>query len=256
MDESFLKGGTAERWQTDPPPEAKPEPAPVPVKSRYRFTRNGARYGITLDEMKARRLATKNERRAKNGLPPIGPMSDEGVRDIFLDIEGLGLVAGSAVIELGAVVFDRETGETEATFHRLIAPDPRFPVDLGTLEWHAKEGTFPRDPELEAGAGKLEDVLRDFKEWLELLPGGAPEYWWSWGTTYDFPLLEAAFSVLGVATRPDRVMPWYYWQVCDARTVWSLAFPGERHAPRPHDALEDCLAGIRDLVEALRALRK
>jgi hypothetical protein len=49
-------------------------------------------------------------------------------------------------------------------------------------------------------------------------------------------------------------LPWEFWKSRDARTAWDMAFPGQKHAPRPHRALADCHATLADLTAALRRL--
>lgn len=170
------------------------------------------------------------------------------MKDLFLDIEALGLRPGAAIVELGAVVFDRETGLTgPAEFHAYIRPSPFDIIDPETVEWHRQQGSYPPPENVTIFLPSL--ALFDFQDWF--YRQGEIGAVWSWGSTYDFPLMEAAFR-----THLDRGLPWKYHRAQCARTVWNLAFPGVKHAPRPHHALEDCFAGVADLCAALGALRK
>lgn len=177
------------------------------------------------------------------------------MKDLFIDIEALGRRAGCAVIQLGAVVFDRDTGETADDLQLYIQPEERDPwtADLATLEWHSAQGTFPHPPDVSRitlGAGEAIDA---FLDWLSDvgMAGHEIDDVWSWGATYDFPLLDPYWERYATGGEP----PWAYWQPADARTVWKLAFPGVKHAPRPHRALDDCLAGVEDLCAALAKLK-
>ncbi|MCW1922693.1 3'-5' exoribonuclease [Luteolibacter arcticus] len=171
------------------------------------------------------------------------------MKDLFLDIEALGRKPGSAIIQLGAIVFDPDTGATAEEFHRYINPNPDlFTSDLGTLAWHAEQGTWPHPPGLEITDEAA--AFCEFVEWFGTLAhaGHVIEDAWSWGITYDFGLLAPYFEhYTGGA-------PWRYRQVTDARSFWKRAFPGIKHKDRPHHALEDCRDGIKDLVSALREL--
>jgi hypothetical protein len=163
---------------------------------------------------------------------------------LFIDLEALGQKPGCAPIELGAVVFHPETGAIADEFHRIIHPHAALKGERETLDWHAERGSYPFTPARYIAAEKLNHVIADFLSWL-------PEQYeavWSWGATYDFPVLDAALAVIG------EKAPWHYAQQQCARTAWKIAFgPNRKHAPRPHHALEDCRAGVRDLCEALNA---
>lgn len=175
--------------------------------------------------------------------------------DLFIDIEALGHKPGCAVIQIGAAVFDRHTGEIADSIQIYIQPEKndRFHADLDTLAWHARQGTFPHPPDIAEIAFNTGDAVDCFSEFL----GGVSDFGhviddvWSWGADYDFPIIEPLFERFAIGGEP----PWMYWQVSDARTVWKLAFPGVKHGKRPHHALDDCKAGIADLCAALAALR-
>lgn len=169
---------------------------------------------------------------------------------ILLDIEALGTRPGCAVIELAAVAFDLATGKTGAEFHRRLKPIEQFTATLSTLAWHAdpKRLTLIDHPQ----AIHPREAILQFLDWLDDRVFGDPKdrVFWSWGTTYDFPILEPVLDL----RNPEDAHPWKYHQIRDARTVWQLAFGDLRHPPRPHIALEDCRLAIADLVNAHREL--
>lgn len=178
------------------------------------------------------------------------------MKDLFIDIEALGLVPGSAIVQLGAAVFDRDSGEIDMDLQLYLQPEKGDPwtVDLETLEWHGKQGTFPHPPAIrEKLALPAGEAIDAFLDWLSEAADAGHEIddIWSWGADYDFPLLDPYFH--RYATGGEA--PWAYWQAADARTVWKLAFPGVKHAPRLHHALHDCKAGVADLCAALKKLK-
>lgn len=177
------------------------------------------------------------------------------MKDLFIDIEALGLRQGSAVIQLGAVVFDRETGETAEDIQLYLQPEKGDPwhADPDTLAWHDKQGTYPHPPEVRRITLTAGEGIDAFLDWLGEVATAGHEIddVWSWGATYDFPLLDPYWERYATGGEP----PWAYWQPACARTVWKLAFPGVKHGPRPHHALEDCLAGVADLCAALAKLK-
>jgi hypothetical protein len=104
--------------------------------------------------------------------------------------------------------------------------------------------------DIEALGRKPGSAIVEFMSWLGTLgeAGHQIDDIWTWGITYDIPLLAPVFDHYAGST------PWKYHAVSDARSFWKRAFPGIKHAPRPHHALEDCRHGIRDLVSALSQL--
>jgi exodeoxyribonuclease VIII len=164
---------------------------------------------------------------------------------VFIDIEALGRKPGCAPIELGAVVFEPQTGEITDEFHRIIHPHGALKGERETLDWHAERGSYPFTPARYIAAERLPHVIADFLSWLPQEIDSV----WSWGATYDFPVLDAAFAAIG-----ETKEPWAYWQQECARTVWRRAFGDREHDPRPHEAMEDCRAGVRDLCDAIAAL--
>lgn len=175
---------------------------------------------------------------------------------ILLDIETLGLRPGCAIVQLGAVAFSPEGGEPLAEFFREITPCPHLRVEEVTLRWHEKRGSWPLPADGREMA--LPQALADFSGWVRGLAaksGGEIGSFWSWGSTYDFPLLDAAREASLAAGIPCPELPWDYWQTCCARTMWRLAFGKKRTELRPHHALKDAHAAVRDLTTALRHLR-
>lgn len=165
---------------------------------------------------------------------------------LFIDFEALAQSPDAAPIELGAVLFNPETAEILSEFYRVVRPNPWLRKEDATLQWHAERGSFPFTDEREAQAIPLLNALLEFKAWVQILP--VWESVFSWGSTYDFPILATASTLEQVA------MPWHYAQQECARTVWRRAFGDRKHAPRPHHALKDCRAGVADLCEALKQL--
>lgn len=165
---------------------------------------------------------------------------------VMIDLEALGLVPGSAIIEIGAVRFN-PAGKIGLGFHRYVLPDAPLHVDLDTLMWHRGNGTYPRSDDEELARICLEDALNELRRWVEE-SGPSPTAMWSWGSAYDFPILKAAIAVC----RQEPLVP--YWKEQCARTVWRMAFPYERTAPRPHHALADCYAAVGDLCKAWKTL--
>lgn len=162
---------------------------------------------------------------------------------IMLDIEALGLVPGSAIFQLAAQAFNPSTGELGSSIDLLIRPEFPFTIDPETLQWHLDQGTYPLSLERNIDATNPVLALFYFEQWLRNV--GTVEAWWAWGATYDFPLLAALF------TANQKPTPWKYWQARCARTIFNTLLPSTKATPKPHNAAQDVVIQIHDLLTAL-----
>lgn len=110
-------------------------------------------------------------------------------------------------------------------------------VNQSTIEWWA---TQPASAKAEAFEG---DDRIDLDEALTKL---TKQLWhckhiWANGPTYDMTILEHAYKSYNMA------LPWRYFNVRDARTIYSLC-PSLEKYPATHHALEDCRRQI-DLLQ-------
>jgi oligoribonuclease (3'-5' exoribonuclease) len=162
---------------------------------------------------------------------------------ILFDLETTGLTPGSAILEIAAATFDINTGTIHETFHTHIDLFDSAACGLticpDTAKFHHLLSTpLPKGPTLWA-------ALSSFSLWVK--DQNAPAVW-AWGADFDRPILSHALHLI------HATLPWQYWETRDARTVWALAFPGQKHPKRTHQALPDVLASIHDLTRAYNHL--
>lgn len=165
----------------------------------------------------------------------------------MLDIEGLGKNAGNAILQIAAQYFNPYTGSIGAAFNIHVAVQSPFTIDPETLAWHEKQGTYPRTKEIESVAKPPATALFLFDQWIK--EHRAPDVYWSWGTTYDFIVLGGAYEFY------FQKSPWQYWQAQCARTVFKTLLPLTKPTPKPHDAAQDVLIQIKDLITAFQILK-
>lgn len=177
---------------------------------------------------------------------PPSPAATTSPVSIILDIETLHVSPFAVVTDIGIVAFDRKT--FEPVDETLIRPGfwPQVEegrmIDPGTIAYHRKHSTLP-------------DCVTDdhpvvaMKTLSLFLDKHKPECIWIQGPDFDRPILESLFQQFG------GELPWEYWRVRDSRTAWNLAFPGVKHDPRPHRALDDCKHTLADLKRSLVALK-
>lgn len=160
-------------------------------------------------------------------------------KSIIIDCETLGLDPSAMITEIGAIAFDRR--DFSEAGHILLKPSVFEQMragrsyDPGTLDFHSSHGTLPSDLadcyECKTVAILLENFFIQYE----------PERVWIQGTCFDRPLIENFMRQNG------RGLPWEFWRSRDARTAWDMAFPGEKHPKRDHEALSDCRATLECL---------
>jgi hypothetical protein len=166
------------------------------------------------------------------------------MNDIMIDIEALALRPGAAIIRLAAATFDPWTGATGQEFDQRVIPEPPFIMDLQTYRWNIEHGNEIDHPDAVSPAV----AIHRFVIWLDqVAPVRRDRVLWSWGADYDFPLLVPYLDIRG----PDLEMPWHFHQQRCARTVWKIAFPGQKSPGRPHDAIGDVRSTAVNVAEAL-----
>ena len=184
--------------------------------------------------------------------------------DLMIDIEALGKSPDSVILTIGAQVFDpspESFGWIEKSMYdqvtdRYYLPHLNVRVDIDsqineysrttdpdTISWWGKQSAEAQEEAL-----SLENRI-SLSSALEQLIGMAQlcKRVWSKGPTYDIMMLENALNQTG------KRIPWKFWDVRDARTVYSLC-PLLDTRLNGHIALDDCRNQIVLLQEAFRIL--
>jgi hypothetical protein len=165
--------------------------------------------------------------------------------DLMLDIETLGTTLDSVILTIGAIPFDPFTDAifADRAFYARIDIDTQDrTVDEATVEWWGKQA-----PEVQEEAFGEDDrwFLSDALEALHKLAWQSERFWAN-GIAFDFPILENAYKALGMG------LPWQYYKVMDARTVYKMANAGR--LGNSHNALEDCINQVVLLQDSLKKL--
>lgn len=181
--------------------------------------------------------------------------------DLMVDIEALSNKNDAIILTIGAQLFDPSVKGWETNPQRHIhtgeeyAPYMNARVDVdeqeslgrktdqGTLDWWCKQ-----TPEAQEDAFSLDDRVPLKDALLELKRLAEPcKRVWSKGILYDYAILEHAFIQVGIP------LPWKFWRVMDARTVYALA-PNLTNRTNGHLAIEDCRNQILMLQDAFEIL--
>lgn len=170
---------------------------------------------------------------------------------IMIDLETLGTTADAAILSIGAVRFDLETGVVNAQpFYQVVSfeSQPNRVLSRDTLVWWMQQdpkaaAVFTHQPKFE-----LADVLRNFAAWVGGM-GGA--HAWSNGADFDLPMLTHAFDQCGIK------QPWPVYNGRCYRTYKNL--PGARavkieRTGEHHNALDDAISQARHVCAIHQAL--
>lgn len=177
--------------------------------------------------------------------------------NIMLDIETLGCKTTSAMLSIGAVMFDINTGEIQDCFHHYIdlqdCLNYGLTVDASTIIWWLKQSDDARKAIYEQKGMPLKYVLSQFTTYFNRckeLGGEEPQIWGN-GASFDVSILQYAYEKLNME------IPWSFYNVRDVRTAVmyypevkaNMEFEGIRH-----DALDDCKYQIKYLTEITKRI--
>lgn len=173
-----------------------------------------------------------------------------------LDEETLSTEHNAALLSIGAVICDFNTGQQVDTFYANITPESSIAAGLDVSEstkaWWAKQGQAAQDV-LSVDQRPLRDVLVDFAQWLA---GHGVQYAIGNGPRADNQWLESACKAVGMQS------PIKYWGDLDMRTLtfigthilgldhWHNTFKGVKHNAL-HDAINEaefCNAVFQKLI--------
>lgn len=165
----------------------------------------------------------------------------------MIDIETMGVNPNSVIMTIAAQVFDPlSNGWPEKHFYARVSPEsqPNRVIDETTVEWWAQQvPEAKREIFEEVGRRPLHECLEDLGKLI-----WQSDRIWANGPTFDMNILENAYKEHGIR------LPWKFWTVRDARTVYSLwpDMPDVKSAS--HHALDDCKRQIEMLQSCIKHL--
>jgi exodeoxyribonuclease VIII len=165
--------------------------------------------------------------------------------DLMIDIETVGTGPEACILTIAAQSFNPlGTGYYTQHFYARIDPDsqPGRNIEQGTIDWWATQPEAQAEAFMEEGRVPLDQALDSLYKlaWQH-------KFIWMNGPTYDANILEHAYKSY------SKPLPWKFYNVRDARTVYSL-WPELPKPPTSHHALEDCRRQIDMLQATLKHL--
>lgn len=183
-------------------------------------------------------------------------------QDVSFDLETLGLKSDAMILAIGAVKFNRHTGELGEQFYRVIditAPCGGGTISASTVVWwmnqsaEAREAVFSNNPAVAAARVDLRQALVEFSEFVgfndELPDGKYPDTtMWQRGDK-DGQWLEAAYEGMQLK------LPYGFWQLDNQRTLTGLFKPflPVRYGVA-HNALDDAMYQAQCLATVFKRL--
>lgn len=172
------------------------------------------------------------------------------MKDISFDLETLGISPDALILSIGAVRFDRKTGEVGEEFYRLIeleGPGADGKIDASTVTWWLRQNAQAQSDIFSEGLVRtaLPVALLEFQEFCF----GAETYWQR--GDMDAQWLGAAYRRCLISP------PWMFWSLRDQRTLAVEFGHLAKMPPRgtAHNALADARAQAVETCAIFSALR-
>ncbi len=184
--------------------------------------------------------------------------------NVMIDIETLSTHKNAAIIEIGAVEFNKYTGEIGETFDIIIKPSDWCRNDRHvngeTIQWWLKQSNEARErfttKQTDVDYCTLEDALNKLNYFIidcDSVSDYKNVVVWGNGSSFDIAILEDAYNYF------DIDLPWKFWSVNDVRTIVDLN-PKIKEKCKfesgiKHSAVSDCLHQIKYLTETINSLK-
>lgn len=166
--------------------------------------------------------------------------------DLMIDIEGLGTGPDATILTIAAQSFDPVgSGYHERFYYARIDLESQAnrSIQQDTINWWATQPEQAKEEAFgEQGRIPLDQALDELAKFI-----WQSKLIWANGPTYDMNIIEHAYKSYG------KSLPWQFYVVRDARTIYSL-WPDLPRPPTSHHALEDCRRQIDMLQATLKHL--
>lgn len=176
--------------------------------------------------------------------------------DVMLDLETLGNKSNAAILSIGAVEFNMETGDIGSEIYMVV--DLQSCLDLGliingsTFYWWMQQSDVARKAICAENKLLLSEAVLLFSNWMK--DRIAKVQIWGNGARFDIGLMEDAYIACGY-----QEMPWYFRSERDVRTLVGFAPDIKANLPfegMEHNPVDDCKHQIKYCHETWKNLKK
>ena len=165
---------------------------------------------------------------------------------LMIDIETLGTTPDAHILTIAAQSFDPLQRDWLGSHYYArvdFENQENRRIEQGTLEWWATQKESQSEAFAEHDRIPLDQALAGLGRLI-----WQSKRIWTNGSNFDMTILEDAYKSYNIA------LPWQYFHVRDARTIYSLV-PTLNKYPASHHALEDCRRQIQLLWDSLEYLK-
>ncbi len=170
--------------------------------------------------------------------------------DLMIDTETFGLPPDGALLSIGAVFFDLQTGTLGPTFSRTInlatAVRDGGTINPGTAMWWLGQSQEARDAVRFSGID-ICNALTEFSNFIADHSDHKTVRPWGNGSSFDLTIINSAYLRSGIKT------PWYFGRERCFRTVRNM-YPAVEYNPDDkgtgaHNALQDAIFQAQHLFK-------
>lgn len=154
----------------------------------------------------------------------------------MIDIETMGTSYDAAIVQIGAMAFNIETGEKDKGISINIdlenSVNSGGVIDASTVKWWISQGDDAK--RLFSRGDDVRNVLAVFCKYIKDFP---VERYWANSPSFDFVILKSTFKRLNIG------FPISFYRECDVRTLSALYPEIKKSEPSvgiSHTALDDC----------------
>lgn len=171
------------------------------------------------------------------------------MQDVMIDLETLGTAADSAILSLGAVVFDPTTTKIDDNgYYAVISLESNLSagrtISESTVAWWMQQSPAAQTIFHSPNKLPLLEVLEEFSDWLS-----DKDYTvWSNGADFDLPMLAHAYARAGLK------VPWRYSNTRCFRTLKNLPGAGKAKMPPQNDNAHNAFSDAIWQAQATQAL--
>ncbi|MFZ5272107.1 3'-5' exonuclease [Enterobacter asburiae] len=183
------------------------------------------------------------------------------MQHIMIDLETMGSTPTAAIVSIGAVAFDLESGELGKQFYKRVdlksSVENGGTIDASTVQWWLRRDAAARSEIVADDAVNIRQALGELGCFILRNSPHPDAYLWARGTDFDFPILTSAMA------RIDLSPVWKYRNTRDVRTIEHAAisagmdprnaipFEGDKH-----NALHDAIHQAKTVIHIWQALIK
>lgn len=167
------------------------------------------------------------------------------MKNLMIDLETMGTDSYSAILSIGAVGFDMETGKTGPEFYCNVDLDSCIKKGLRlngrTVMWWMAQSNEARESLTNPAPKKLEDALSSFSLWVRSNFSEESVQVWGNSARFDLGILQNAYEKVNMDA------PWKFNNERCVRTLASFSPETKRnyvHDGVDHNALSDCYKQI------------